>query len=79
MFRPLIGADKAEIVQLARRIDTFDTSIEPYEDCCTIFTPRHPRTKPTLEMVERGEQAIDGKMLLAEAMQNLQTAHISAY
>ena len=79
VFRPLIGADKAEIVQLARRIDTFDTSIEPYEDCCTIFTPRHPRTKPTLEMVERGEQAIDGKMLLAEAMQNLQTAHISAY
>lgn len=79
VFRPLIGADKAEIVQLARRIDTFDTSIEPYEDCCTIFTPRHPRTKPTLEMVERGEQAIDGKTLLAEALQNVRTAHISAY
>ena len=79
VFRPLIGTDKAEIVKTARKIDTFDTSIEPYEDCCTIFTPRHPRTKPTLEMVERGEQAIDGKMLLAEAMQNLQTAHISAY
>ena len=79
VFRPLIGADKAEIVQLARRIDTFDTSIEPYEDCCTIFTPRHPRTKPTLEMVERGEQAIDGKTLLAEALQNVRTTHISAY
>ncbi len=79
VFRPLIGSDKAEIIKTARRIDTFDTSIEPYEDCCTIFTPRHPRTKPTLEMVERGEQAIDGESLLKEALQHVRTTHISAY
>lgn len=79
VFRPLIGSDKAEIIKTARRIDTFDTSIEPYEDCCTIFTPRHPRTKPTLEMVERGEQAIDGESLLEEALQHVRTTHISAY
>lgn len=79
VFRPLIGTDKAEIVQIARRIDTFDTSIEPYEDCCTIFTPKHPRTKPTLEMVERGERAIDGNALLEEALQQVRTTHISAY
>lgn len=79
VFRPLIGSDKAEIVKIARQIDTFDTSIEPFEDCCTIFTPKHPRTKPTLEMVERGEQAMDGEALLAEALGNLRTTHISAY
>lgn len=79
VFRPLIGSDKAEIVKIARQIDTFDTSIEPFEDCCTIFTPKHPRTKPTLEMVERGERAIDGEALLAEALKNPHTTHISAY
>ena len=79
VFRPLIGADKAEIVQLARRIDTFDTSIEPYEDCCTIFTPKHPRTKPSLEMVERGEAAIDGEALLEEALKTAVAQHIKAY
>lgn len=79
VFRPLIGSDKAEIVKTARKIDTYDISIEPYEDCCTIFTPRHPRTKPTLEMVERGEAAIDGEALLQEALEQVRTTHISAY
>lgn len=79
VFRPLIGSDKAEIIKTARQIDTFDTSIEPYEDCCTIFTPKHPRTKPTLEMVERGEGAIDGEALLREALENVRTTHITAY
>ena len=79
VFRPLIGSDKAEIVKIARHIDTFDISIEPYEDCCTIFTPKHPRTKPTLEMVQRGEAAIDGEALLNESIQNAITMHINAY
>ncbi len=79
VFRPLIGTDKAEIVKTARRIDTFDTSIEPYEDCCTIFTPKHPRTKPTLEMVGRGEAAIDGEALLEEALRTASAQHIRAY
>ena len=79
VFRPLIGTDKAEIVKTARRIDTFDISIEPYEDCCTIFTPKHPRTKPTLEMVERGEGAIDGEALLNEALEKITTMHIQAF
>ena len=79
VFRPLIGTDKAEIVKTARKIDTFDTSIEPYEDCCTIFTPKHPRTKPSLEMVERGEAAIDGEALLEEALKTAVAQHIKAY
>ena len=79
VFRPLIGTDKAEIVKTARKIDTFDTSIEPYEDCCTIFTPKHPRTKPSLEMVARGEAAIDGEALLEEALKTAVAQHIKAY
>ena len=73
VFRPLIGADKSEIVKVAYQIGTYDISIEPYEDCCTIFTPKHPRTKPILHFVEEGEQAIDGEALLEEALQNLET------
>ncbi len=73
VFRPLIGADKSEIVKVAYQIGTYDISIEPYEDCCTIFTPKHPRTKPILHFVEEGEQAIDGAALLEEALQNLET------
>ena len=46
VFRPLIGTDKSEIVAMARKIDTYDLSIQPYEDCCTVFTPKHPRTPP---------------------------------
>ena len=79
VFRPLIGSDKAEIVKIARKIDTYDISIEPYEDCCTVFTPRHPKTKPSLEQVERGEGAIDGQALLEEALAQVRTTHISAY
>ena len=53
IFRPLIGMDKVETVALARKIDTFETSILPYEDCCTVFTPKHPKTRPSLnELIE---------------------------
>ena len=58
VFRPLIGTDKDDIVKISREIGTFDTSILPYEDCCTVFTPRHPRTKPVLEKVEKEEKRI---------------------
>ncbi|MBP3389535.1 MAG: tRNA 4-thiouridine(8) synthase ThiI, partial [Clostridia bacterium] len=70
-FRPVIGMDKEEIVTIARKIDTFDISIQPYEDCCTVFTPRHPRLRPTLEMLEEAEAALDIPALEAEALANL--------
>ena len=73
VFRPLIGADKSEIVALARRIGTYDISIEPYEDCCTIFTPKHPRTRPIPHFVEAAEKAIDGAALLDEALAQVET------
>ena len=72
VFRPVIGMDKTEIVEIARKIDTFETSILPYEDCCTVFTPRHPRTRPTLELLEKAEQALDEQALLEEAMASLE-------
>ena len=56
VFRPLIGMDKEEIVQISRKIGTFETSIQPYEDCCTVFTPKHPRTRPRLEIVRAEER-----------------------
>ncbi|MFQ6829986.1 MAG: hypothetical protein ACLRSY_09985 [Acutalibacter sp.] len=59
-------------MELARRIDTFDISIEPFEDCCTIFTPKHPRTKPILHFVESGERPSTVR-LLEEALRNLET------
>ena len=67
VFRPVIGMDKEEIIRIAREIDTFETSILPYEDCCTVFTPRHPRTKPKLRFVEAAEAALDVQALTAEA------------
>ncbi|MEG0019337.1 MAG: tRNA uracil 4-sulfurtransferase ThiI [Oscillospiraceae bacterium] len=64
IFRPVIGMDKNEITEIARKIDTFETSILPYEDCCTIFTPNHPRTKPSLEEVFAAEENMDMAALL---------------
>ncbi len=79
VFRPLIGMDKSEIVKLAYKIDTYDISIEPFEDCCTIFTPKHPRTRPILHFVEEAEKAIDGEALLEDALGRLEARHIVAY
>ena len=67
VLRPLIGMDKVEIIRLSRQIGTFDTSILPYEDCCTVFTPRHPCTRPKLEDVRAAEAALDVDALVAEA------------
>ena len=66
--RPLIGMDKEEIVRVSRKIGTFDTSILPYEDCCTVFTPRHPKTKPHLDEVREVEAALDVSTLCDKAM-----------
>lgn len=68
VLRPLIGMDKKDIIEIARRIGTFDTSILPYEDCCTVFTPRHPRTKPKVEDVLEVEKALDVESLVVEAL-----------
>ena len=68
VFRPCIGLDKEDIVQLARKIGTFETSIEPFEDCCTVFTPRHPRTRPDLEKVLAQEAKLPFDELVEEAI-----------
>ena len=68
VFRPLIGMDKEEIITLARKIDTFDISILPYEDCCTVFTPRHPRTRPKLDEVIEAESVLDIETLTKDAI-----------
>ena len=72
VLQPLIGMDKAEIIQWARKIGTFDTSILPYEDCCTVFTPKHPCTKPKLKDVEAAEAGMDIDGLIAEAVAGIE-------
>ena len=70
VFRPLIGLDKEEIIKVSRKIDTFDISIEPYEDCCTVFTPKHPKTKPQISVLENAEKALDVEALINRAIEN---------
>lgn len=70
VFRPLIGLDKDEIIKVSRKIDTFDISIEPYEDCCTVFTPKHPKTRPQISIIETAEQALDVEGLIERALAN---------
>ena len=73
VLRPCIGMDKEEIVQIARKIGTFETSIQPYEDCCTVFTPRHPRTRPVLEKVLAQQAKVDFDALVEEAWDTMYT------
>ena len=77
VLRPLVCLDKSEIVITARKIGTFDTSILPYEDCCTVFTPRHPRTKPKIEDVREIEKALDIDALCDEAVKGIERVVIS--
>ena len=79
MFHPLIGMDKEEIVTIARRIGTLETSILPYEDCCTVFTPKHPKTKPVLALVEAEEQRLDVDGLIERALANTEKVQIRYY
>ena len=73
VFRPCIGMDKVEIIDIANRIGTYETSIEPYEDCCTVFTPRRPVTHPKLDKVEAAEKALDIDALVAKAIAETET------
>lgn len=76
VFRPLIGMDKDEIVALSRKIGTFETSIEPYEDCCTVFTPKHPRTRPVLKYVEKAQNELNCNEMIEKALANLKITQI---
>ena len=72
IFMPLIGMDKEEIVTIARKIGTLDTSILPYEDCCTVFTPKHPKTKPTLGQLINAERKLDREALIQQALESVE-------
>ena len=76
VLQPLIGMDKRDIVKIAREIGTFDTSILPYEDCCTVFTPRHPKTRPTVAEVAEAEAALDIDALVREAVDGIERIRI---
>lgn len=69
VFRPVIGMDKIEITEISRKIGTFETSIMPYEDCCTVFTPKHPRTKPKLDEITAAESLADFDKMIDEAVE----------
>ena len=77
VLRPVIGMDKDEIVIISRKIDTFETSILPYEDCCTVFTPKHPRTKPQLKFVKFAEDEMNAEELINRAIENIEQLNIS--
>lgn len=77
VFRPLVGMDKEEIVRIARKIDTFETSILPYEDCCTVFTPKHPRTRPHLDEVVAAEANLDVAALVQEAVDGIERVYFT--
>lgn len=70
VFRPLIGMDKTEIVEISRKIDTFDISTLPYEDCCTVFTPKHPKVRPALSDVEKAQAQFDFSNLIKKAVED---------
>lgn len=79
VLQPLIGMDKEEIVTVARKIGTFDTSILPYEDCCTVFTPRHPKTKPNVAELVEVEKALDVNGLVQEAVAGIERVRVSCF
>lgn len=71
VFRPLIGFDKTDIVDISRDIETFETSIQPFEDCCTVFLPKHPVTKPKVEDIKKSEELLDVESLINDAIENM--------
>ena len=79
IFMPLVGMDKEEIVTIARKIGTMETSILPYEDCCTVFTPKHPKTKPSLGQLLNAERKLDREALIEKAVESVERIKISAY
>ena len=77
IFMPLVGMDKEEIVAISRKIGTFETAILPYEDCCTVFTPKHPKTKPTLGQVVNAERKLDREALIQRALESVEKIKVS--
>ena len=77
IFMPLVGMDKEEIVTIARKIGTMETSILPYEDCCTVFTPKHPKTKPTLAQLINAEKNLDREALIQRALDNIEKIKVN--
>lgn len=73
IFRPLIGLDKVDIIEMAQDIETFETSILPFEDCCTVFLPKHPLTKPDIKDIKESEEALDVELLIDRAIENMET------
>ena len=73
VFRPLIGFDKDDIIDIAKKINTFNTSILPYEDCCTVFVPQHPVTKPKVEDLRSSEAMVDFECMIQKAMADTET------
>ena len=78
VLRPLIGMDKDEIVEISQKIDAFETSILPYEDCCTVFTPKHPSTRPKLEKIKQSQALLDCERLINEAVEGVETIVVKA-
>ena len=80
VYRPLIGFDKQDIVDIAERIGTYETSIQPYEDCCTIFVAKHPVTKPNLDIIRRSEQRLVERIddMVKAALDTMETIDIDA-
>ncbi len=78
IYRPLIGLDKQEIIDLAVQIGTYETSILPYEDCCTVFVPKHPATRPTLEQALRAEEELDVDGLVEEALDKTECLELNS-
>lgn len=76
ILRPCVGMDKEEIVQISRKIGTFETSILPYEDCCTVFTPKHPRLRPMLSEVEKAESVLDIDSMVQAAVEGIERIHV---
>ena len=77
VFRPLIGMDKVDIIKISEEIGTYETSIQPFEDCCTVFLPKHPVLKPTVEQMEKSEAELDVEGLVNEAVKSMKVYQIS--
>ena len=77
IFMPLVGMDKKDIIAIAEKIGTLETSILPYEDCCTVFTPKHPKTKPTLGQVLHAEEKLDRETLIVKALESVEKIKVS--
>ena len=80
VYRPLIGFDKQEIVEVSEKIDTYETSIQPFEDCCTIFVAKHPVTKPNIEYIKKSETKLEEKIdeLMQTAIDTVEVIHVEA-